>query len=489
MPGILALAVGLSSCSTIPGDIPSDSMLSATESVSDSEQPSVFALSYSNEDSLNPFQAKTKVNVDLAPLLYPGLTRIDSEYVAQLSLAASIDSADPLNPVVTLRADAVFSDGTSVTAEDVAASFEAAKTSSNYQTLLQNIGSIVPSGSAAVRVSLLSPDPQFAACLSFPVIKAGSGDPPVGAGVYQYNAEDHTLIPNPYSGVTPQIDTVVLQHLQDADAMLHGLENGTISYYFSELNGGEIPRTSSSTMDVAMPNLLFLGINSRNPDLKKTEVRSAVSTAIDREELISGALAGRGDAALSPFPSQWAPAKEIKVWESTENVPVAVAQMEQAGYNMGSEEEILALDLLAIAGNSFHETAAALIKDQLANLGIRVTVTALPFEDYTSRLKNGNFDLYLGEIRLSADMHLRSLLTLGGTAAYGLDAASPGAAAYTAYLSGQMTLSEFCQAFAEDFPYIPLCWRRGMAAFHRSLTRITPHAFNVYDGMENWAFA
>lgn len=488
LPGLLALTVGLSSCSTIPSDSPSDSMISAPESTADPETPPVFALSYSNEDSLNPFLAKTRVNLDLAPLLYPGLTRIDGEYTAQLCLAASIDDADPLNPMVTLRSDALFSDGSPVTAADVAASFEAAKTAEGYKSLLQNIGSVTASG-GTVRVSLSSPDPQFAACLSFPVIKGGTGDPPVGAGIYRYNAEDHALVPNPYAGTTPAIETVALRHLQDADAMLHGLENGTISYYFSELNGGEIPRTSSSTMDVSMPNLLFLGLNAKNADLKKPEVRKAISTALDREEIISGALAGRGEAALSPFPTQWAQSKEIKVWESTENVPAAVAQMEQAGYNMGSEERVLSLELLVSTDNSFRQAAAALVKTQLGQLGFAVTVTELSFEEYEARLKSGDFDLYLGEVRLSADLHLRSLLTAGGSAAYGLDAASPSAAAYAAYLSGEQTLTGFCETFADDLPYIPLCWRRGMAAFHRSLTQIAPHAFDIYYGMESWTFA
>ena len=129
------------------------------------------------------------------------------------------------------------------------------------------------------------------------------------------------------------------------------------------------------------------------------------------------------------------------------------------------------------------------MQQQLARAGVTVTVIELPFADYESRLKKGQFDLYLGEIRLSADMHLRALLSPGGAASYGLAADSPAAAAYGSYLAGDKTLAAFCEDFAADLPYIPLCWRQGMAAFHRSLSGLSPHAYNLYNDLGNWIYA
>ena len=58
--------------------------------------------------------------------------------------------------------------------------------------------------------------------------------------------------------------------------------------------------------------------------------------------------------------------------------------------------------------------------------------------------------------------------------------------AYGQYLTGEKTLQEFLQIFSEDMSYIPLCWRRGYAAYDRRLTAVTPTAFHAYAGMEAW---
>ena len=49
-----------------------------------------------------------------------------------------------------------------------------------------------------------------------------------------------------------------------------------------------------------------------------------------------------------------------------------------------------------------------------------------------------------------------------------------------------MTVDGFVQAFNEELPYIPLCWRCGFAAFDRRLSVVTPHGYNPFYGMEQW---
>ena len=477
----------LGGCSTIPHSPDPESSEISDSPVSTVQTLPSFALSFSREDSLHPYKASSRSNLDIASLLYEGLTAVNADYTVQLNLAASIDETDPLHPVAVIRSDARFSDGSTVTAEDVAVSFATAKETEAYAPLLTNIASATAQGTDRVAFTLSSPDPQWRACLSFPVIKQGDEEPPLGSGAYIYNAGDETLTLK--DGRSGSIGTIHLRDFPDTDAMLHGLENGSLTFFYSELSNGEIPRTSSATADIPLPDLLFLGVNSKREALRKTEVRAAISAAVSREELVSQALSGWGTPALSPFPTQWAQAADIRVLDTTENIAEAVAQLDQAGYNTTDNSGALSLELLVTQDNSFRKNTADLIVQQLARAGITVTVTELSFTEYENRLKKGQFDLYLGEVRLSADMHLRSFLTPGGAAAYGLAADSPSSTAYDAYLAGDGTLSGFCETFAADLPYIPLCWRQGIAVFHRSLSGLSPNAYNVYHQFENWVFA
>ena len=459
-------------------------------------KPITFALSYSKDDPLNPFTASSRVNLDLVPLLYEGLTATDAGLVPQMALAASVALDDPLHPAATLR-DIRFSDGSAVTAADVAASFSKAKACAHYAPLLQNVQSARADGDRKVVFTLSNKDPHVLSCLTFPVVKASTaGDKvPVGAGAYAFrDGEVPSLTLNAGRQANGALTTIVLRDITDADAMLHGLESGSISYYFNDLSSGEIPRTSTASVDVPLSQLVFIGINASRAPLKNAAVRAALSAATDRTALAENAYVRRAQAAVSPFPSAWSPAAELKGFQTGENIAGAVAELEKAGYNTGSgnsaaNTQKLTLELLVAKGNSFRDAAAQLLKEQWAKAGVTLTVTSLSFSEYEKRLSNKNFDLYLGEIRLSADMSLRPLLTKGGKASYGVQTDGSSSAAYAAYLNGDKTMQEFVDAFVQDVPLIPLCWRKGIAAYHRSLSGVTPTALNIYYGIGNWTLS
>lgn len=494
--GILALATALcfAGCSTLPKSLqsPTEPVSSAPETSAPAVQKQDFALSYSSEDTLNPYTAKTRVNLDLATLLYSSLTVLDADFVPQMGVASSVEATDATHWTATLRSDAVYADGTTITAADVAASFQLAKSSANYRDSVSNIASAAADGDRVV-FTLVSPDPNTAACLTFPILKGGTvtdeaGKAPVGGGLYVYQeGTNATLTANEKSGKSLSIPTIRLQNLSDDDAMLHGLENGTVSFYYSDLSDGQIPRTANASVQVPLNYLVFLGINAGKEGLSNAAVRSALSLAINRTDITQTAFAGRAQAALTPFHPQWKPVVEITGFSAGENVSQAVAQLEQAGYNTKDEGgKALTLELLYPTGNDFRQATVDLIVQQLASAGVTVTPVPLSFSAYTSRLEKGDFDLYLGEIRLTADMNLRPLLTAGGAAAYGVQTGGTAAAAYTDYLYGRQTLEQFVQAFVGDCPYLPLCWRTGLAAYNRSMSGITPMAFDIYYGIESW---
>ena len=67
---------------------------SAEESVSEADR--TLSLCCNAEDTFDPFLTASRVNLDLASLLYEGLTRVDSTMTASPALAASVqDSTAP----------------------------------------------------------------------------------------------------------------------------------------------------------------------------------------------------------------------------------------------------------------------------------------------------------------------------------------------------------------------------------------------------------
>ena len=96
-----------------------------------------FSLGYDPAASLHPLAGSSQVNQELTGLVYQGLYELDNTFTPQPVLARSASvGEDGLTWTITLAAGTVFSDGTPLTAQHVAASLEAARASPLYAARL-----------------------------------------------------------------------------------------------------------------------------------------------------------------------------------------------------------------------------------------------------------------------------------------------------------------------------------------------------------------
>ncbi|MBQ7302116.1 MAG: hypothetical protein IJW89_00850 [Clostridia bacterium] len=486
----------LGGCQADAPDRPQTPTTSTTRPVETDGPVTTVSLRYNGEDTLNPFATESRSNLELAPLLYEGLSRIDDTLTAKPALAAKW-VADGTTVTVTLREGAKFSDGSAVTANDVVESFKKAKKSDNFATLLQNFRSAASASKGKeIRFTLEDPDIGFDACLSFPIIKKSgatekAGEAPLGSGLYHLS-EKNLLTVNPHAGQTPVITTVKLVSVSDINAQVHALENGTIGYLFSDLYGGNVPYTTAATTAVDIPYLIFLGVNDKRNALTES-VRQAVSLAVDRDTLAVEGHSGYARSASAPFHPLWSglAAADLSLSSPTSDTAAAKALLSADGYKTGLQTDVrrpktLSLTLLFNSDNAFRVTTASLLQLQLASVGITVTLDPQPFSAYLKKVKDGKYDLYLGEVRLPADGSLACFFTEDGGASFGIDTESTVAVYYTRYRKGTVSLAEFLDVFQQKLPFIPLNWQKGMAAFKRSYRHITPSVLDPYYGLGNW---
>ncbi len=492
----LILAVLLALCLTGCNDLPettdpipdTEGTVAENESSGDTAANRQMALAYSHDDTLNPFSATTEVNCQLTGLLYEGLTAIGEDFAPTLALASKVEKTDDTHLTATLRKGAVFSDGSAVTPEDVTTSFKEAKKSQRYRKLLQNVSSAtIKDGKIVFAVSSTV---NAKACLIFPVVKASTltdkeGEAPLGTGPYVIKSTKtgHQLKKNPQYTAGLPYATVALQHLPNRPARQHGLSSGEITYCYDDLSEGDVPRLSGASRSVEMNSLVFLGVNGAKGELKKAQVRKALSLLLDRGATITTAYTGWAKASAYPFHPDW---KQMKSKTGTiiTDVDTALSLLDEADCKPYGGKR-LELELIYSTHRTDRAKVADTIRTQLEVGGVAVTLVPLEEEEYLKRLKSGKYDLYVGEIYLTADHSLRPLLA-GGDASYGISKSGDTAKAYGKYLSGDSTLAEFLEVFAEDMPYIPLCWRNGVAAYDRRLTAVTPTGYDPYAGFAGW---
>lgn len=230
---------------------------------SEASNESAVNLLYSYSDSLNPYTAKTAANREISSLLYDSLTKTDSNFESICVLALSCETEDKLC-TVKLR-DAAFTDGSTVTADDVIYSYNLAKSCDRYAYNFYEILSIFATDRKTIVFKLSQNDPYFANLLNFPIIKSGTAGLtdadgketlPTGCGRYCLSEDGTAFVQNQnYYGKKGSIKKVNLINSPDAQSTSHYVEVGTAAVYYTE--GDNIVRMSGKKTEVNLNRLIY----------------------------------------------------------------------------------------------------------------------------------------------------------------------------------------------------------------------------------------
>lgn len=448
------------------------------------------ALCYDKSDSLSPYAAKTRVNRALTPLLFEGLTAVDASYTAKLCLAKEIKKTDKTHLTVTLKSDVKFSDKSALKAADVVASFSLARQSETYADLVRDVASVTAKDDKTLTVTLSSAVPYYEAALSFPVVKT-AGKTVIGTGPYRLNAKKTALEQNPCAAKKAKISSFSLADISRREKQQYALETGEICAYGDDLVDGVVPRTVTgiTLTPTTLPYLVFLGFNAGRKPWDSAEIRASLSQAVSRNEIAAAGFSGYAQGAATPFCPTFAGLEGISGAEMTANAAKAVAVWQSHGYNKtenGAVKNRMKAELICCKDNAMHKAAAEEIAKELRVAGMEITVKALSESDYKGRLSSGNFDLYLGEVRLPATLSLDAVLTSYGAAAYGMS--SGGFALWEQYKSGKLNTKKFVEAFLKEAPFLPLCYAQGLMLSSDRIAGVSPAGVSEYNGIEQWTF-
>ena len=145
---------------------------------------------------------------------------------------------------------------------------------------------------------------------------------------------------------------------------------------------------------------------------------------------------------------------------------------------------------LLVNQNDNRLAAANQIKTALEAAGFTVQLQVSKFSDYKARIKNLNYDLYIGEVKLQNDMCLYPFFSTDGAARYGISQDKGSTAAlYRDYTAGKTELGKFMLSFSEEMPFAPLLYRKGMICYSKSLRGdIQGQYGNFFANIEDWYF-
>ncbi len=510
----------------------------------------VINILYSSKDTLDPYTCVTQQNDMLCQLIFEPLLVLDNDYNIEYRLAQSVTVEKNICNI-TIK-NAKFSDGSTVTAEDVVFSFNKAKTSTttSHAAALKYTTSVTASDSKNITVTLSREDPYFANLLTFPIMKKDSDTlkdvdnrslPPIGAGKYIFSLATETLTVNSnYYGIKPVFDQIKTVDCPDNEAVDQAVKAGMVDLYYSNLTDNDIPKMNGKTADINQNMIVFMGVSPKSSALKNTYLKQAISSAIDREDICNSAYYSKADAALGPFPDFWEPATGYMSIQPNANKEIAKNNLSIAGYSLKEDEnfyknsngDTLTLSLLVNKENTSRTLAAESIAEHLKKVGIKINILAYSEEEYTACLKRGNYDLYLGEIRIENNMDLGGLCNTNSASVLLPGANSDSATssdvssrserteevteptadeevtslsnendladgtevgditltsleAYDGFYKGIYSLQDLITAFTAELPVIPVCFKKGLVIYSDSFKAdLSPSVTSLFNGIE-----
>ena len=409
---------------TLDGIIGAEGLDNASES-EDTDQIAPltsFSLPVLEGENFNPFTAGDGIQQTVLPLLYEGLFELDETFTPQKLLCSDYSaSEDFLSWRFTVRSDVQFSDGTPLSAADVAASLQAALGSARYGARFMGVTSIRAEGNA-VTLQLSYPNNRLPALLDIPIVSKGTVDKdvPLGTGPYALASGDSgtpDLTPNTHAwrGIPP-LSKIPLYPVDSDDSLAHLFSSHKIQMVVTDYIGPEPVsfKGALSVTEALTPTMHFLGFQTASGVFTDPALRRAVSLGVNRDGVCKAYFSGHMQPAAFPVAptSPWYPTA-LDTGYSAEAFNWA---MESAGYQTGHKIHV---DMLVADGNSFRISAAKAMAAALSIYDLNVHVKVLPFEAYLTALQTGDFDLYYGEVRMTSDFNSSALLRTGGSLNYG----------------------------------------------------------------------
>ncbi len=458
-----------------------------------SVKASSFTLPFLSSQTLDPIACSDGVQQVVSSLLYEALFELDERFVPQNALCASYSrSTNGLTYTFQLRGGVVFSDGSPLTASDVLASYRRAQASERYAARFANVASMHVNRGALV-IGLHQADSALPALLDIPIVKSGTEKDtvPLGTGPYLFltDGDGPCLVRNEnwWRGGAVSLERIALAPAKDVDTAVYLFSAENAHLLLADLLG-ESPAAALGGVDQAdapTATMLFLGFNAKRSSLD-AEMRNAMNTAFDRENIVTALLACHACAAQFPI----SPLSPLYPAESDAAFENGAYERALSG-ETDTEHAPVELRLLVNEENSFKVSLAEYLARSLTAAHVTVTPVTLPWAEYVAALERGDFDLWLGEVRLTADWNPASLVGTGGALNYGgfSDAATD--EAIKAFLTNETeaTAAALCRQLAAQRPILPLVFKSVSVLTPKgSFTGLSPTAAQPLRGLDGWTF-
>ena len=395
---------------------------------------------FNNNTSANNGTSVTNVMVQVWPSAFNVNPKFEVVLNEDLLESAELTDEDPQTVVYKIKREAVWSDGTAITAEDFKYLWQMlngtgkdtdgkaidAASVTGYQDIQSVEGT---DGGKTVTVVFKKKFADWKALWSGggTIVPAHVGkrvgfntgfdkfDPSVVISggpfkIQSYNqGRDLTLTRNDrYWGKKPNLESIVFRFIEDSAQQVPALKNREVDMIYPQ---PQLDLVSEVKAITDVENELNFGLsfehldfNFKNEHLKVKEVRQAIAKALDRDAIVKRTV-GQFDPRAKVlnnrlYVNNQPEYRDNGAGYTRRDLPGAERLLQQAGYAKGADGiyakggRKLSLRISTTSGNKLREDQLVLIQSQLKEAGIDIRIDNCPSTClFGDRLPSGNFDI------------------------------------------------------------------------------------------------
>ncbi len=393
---VLALVLGMTACST-----------GERVDLGDNSAGNLIAAIAGEPDQLDPHKTSAYFSFEVLENVFDTLVEPDANLDMRPALAESWTvSPDQLVWTFHLRRNVTFHDGSPFTADDVVYSYrriiDEKLTNADKFSAVTDVSAPDP---ATVVIRVKQPTPNLLtniggfkgmAIVSRKNVESGQiATHPVGTGPFafvgQKSGDSITLKANPaYWGGAPKISGVTFRFISEPSTALSALQAGEIDWTDSipPQRVSQLREDDSIRLAVTPSNdYWYLALNEARQPWSNVRVRRAIAYGIDRDAIVKATSYGTAAANQLAIPkgNPW----YTDYHRYGYDIDRAKALLTESGITKAD------LDMLVTSEYPETVTAAQVIADNLAPLGITVHIRTVDFATWLDEQNNGHYDMLM----------------------------------------------------------------------------------------------
>lgn len=465
-------------------------------------------------DTMNPILSSNKHVQEISRLIYEPLLELDEEYKLQKCLAKDWAKTSETTYLVKIRDDVKWSDGNQFTVEDVIFTIDILKQiPSIYGNNVQYITNVDKIDEDTVQITISHEIPFFEYNLIFPIVSkiyyegqdfstTEKNNTPVGTGKYKIVENNNVIILNKNENYKRQeltLEKIEIAKFANLGELYNAFKLGKVDIITTTNIGIEdyIGTIGYNKQEVAGREFDFLALNTKNTILSYTEVRDAISHAINRENIVVSLFNNK--YKVTDYPLDYGSWLKGENGDNSYNPDLAIQILEQNGWEFKNKKwqkkenystKTLNFKIVVQSSNQTRATIAEMIKTDLGAIGINVSIVKANDNQYQYYLQNKNYDAIIMGVTTSLSPNLDTYFGTSNYANFSNDELN-NLMNEVKNISKEDLLKEkytrIRQIFNEQKPYIGLYSSYYSVSSSWSFRgNITPNWYNIFIDSNNW---